>query len=149
MIQTIGRAARNVHGKVIMYADRITDSMRMAIDETNRRRAIQKAYNDKHGIEPISIIKAVYDLTARLTNIPAVAEERGDYQTGKYQSRVAQDELKRVISELENQMKLAAKDLEFERAAALRDQIYELRAILAEESNLSPLKKVRLLSGEE
>jgi excinuclease ABC subunit B len=149
LIQTIGRAARNVHGKVIMYADRVTDSMRMAIDETNRRRAKQKAYNDKHGIEPVSIIKAVYDLTARLTHIPAVAEERADYQAGRYQSRVAQDELKRVIAELENQMKLAAKDLEFERAAALRDQIYELRAILAEESNLSPLQKVRLLSGEE
>ncbi len=149
LIQTIGRAARNVHGKVIMYADRITDSMRTAIDETNRRRAIQKAYNDKHGIEPVSIIKAVYDLTARLTNIPAIAEERADYQAGKYQSRVAQDELKRVIAELENQMKLAAKDLEFERAAAIRDQIYELRTILAEESNLSPWKKVLLLSGEE
>lgn len=149
LIQTIGRAARNVHGKVIMYADRVTDSMRLAIDETNRRRVIQKAYNDKHGIEPVSIIKAVYDLTARLTHIPAVAEERADYRAGQYQSRVAQDELKRVIAELENQMKLAAKDLEFERAAALRDQIYELRAILAEDSNLSPWKKVLLLSGEE
>jgi len=149
LIQTIGRAARNVHGKVIMYADRVTDSMRLAIDETNRRRVIQRAYNDKHGIEPVSIIKAVYDLTARLTNIPAVAEGRADYRAGQYQSRVAQDELKRVIAELENQMKLAAKDLEFERAAALRDQIYELRAILAEDSNLSPWKKVRLLSGED
>jgi excinuclease ABC subunit B len=149
LIQTIGRAARNLHGKVIMYADRITDSMRLALDETNRRRAKQTAYNVKHNIEPVSIIKAVHDLTQRLTRTTAVAEGRGDYQAGRRETRLQQDELKRVIGELENQMKVAAKELEFERAAALRDQIFELREILAEDSNLPPWQKIKLLSGEE
>jgi excinuclease ABC subunit B len=149
LIQTIGRAARNVHGKVIMYADKITDSMHHAIDETNRRRAKQEAHNQLHGIEPISIIKAVHDLTERLSSPAAVAEARGEYQVGRREAKYQQDELKRVIGELENQMKQAAKELEFERAAALRDQIFELREILAEDSNLQPWQKIRLLSGEE
>jgi excinuclease ABC subunit B len=148
LIQTIGRAARNLHGKVIMYADRITDSMKRALDETNRRRAKQVAYNVAHQIEPVSIIKAVHDITERLTASSGVAESRGEYRAGKNASPLPKEELKRVITELENQMRAAAKELEFERAAALRDQILDLRAIMAEDPNLPPWKKAKLLAGE-
>ncbi|WP_299024242.1 excinuclease ABC subunit UvrB [uncultured Thermanaerothrix sp.] len=149
LIQTIGRAARHVNGHVIMYADHITEAMRQAIDETNRRRAKQMAYNQAHGIEPVSIVKAVHDLTERLSTT-AVAEGRAEYTTGRGTARAASArELKHLIAELEQQMRAAAKNLEFEKAAALRDQIFELRALLAEESNLSPWQKARLLAGEE
>jgi excinuclease ABC subunit B len=148
LIQTIGRAARHVRGKVVMYADQMTDAMRMAIDETNRRRSKQDAYNKKHGIEPVTIIKEVYDLTARLTGgARAMADEKAEYAASGRKA-LPVNELKRVIEELENQMKQAARDLEFERAAVLRDQIYELRALLAEESNLPPWQKARLMAGE-
>ena len=148
LIQTIGRAARHVRGQVLMYADRITDSMRQAIDETNRRRAKQAAYNEEHGIEPVGIIKAIHDLTERLT-VPAVAEARGEYRAGEGGApRMPKDEIKRLINELTNQMKIAAKNLEFERAASLRDQIYELKELLAIESNLPPWQRAKLLSGE-
>jgi len=147
LIQTIGRAARHVDGKVIMYADRITDSMRNAIDETNRRRAKQIAYNQEHGIEPVSIVKAVRDLTDQIA-AHSVSEGQGEYRV-KTSSGLPKSELQRVISELEKQMRAAAKDLEFEKAAILRDQIYELRTILAEESNMKPWEKVRLLAGSE
>lgn len=147
LIQTIGRAARHVNGKVIMYADKITDSMRRAIDETNRRRAKQEAYNKEHGIQPISIVKAVRDLTDQLS-IKVVAEEKGEYRV-KGTSGLPKHEMQRIITELEKQMKEAAKNLEFEKAAVLRDQVFELRGILAEESNLPPWKKIKLLSGEE
>ena len=147
LVQTIGRAARHVDGKVIMYADRITDSMQRAIEETNRRRAKQTAYNQEHGIEPVGIIKAVRDLTDQLA-VRTVAEPQAEYRL-KGAAGLPQGEMKRVINELEKQMREAARDLEFEKAAVLRDQIYELRSILAEESNLPPWEKVRLLSGEE
>jgi excinuclease ABC subunit B len=147
LIQTIGRAARHVHGKVIMYADKMTDSMRRAIDETNRRRAKQVAWNQEHGIEPVSIVKAVRDLTDQLT-MRAVAEQKAEYRTGR-EARLPKDEIQRVIAELEKQMKEAARNLEFEKAAVLRDQIYELRSILADESKLPPWERVRLLAGEE
>jgi excinuclease ABC subunit B len=147
LIQTIGRAARHVHGKVIMYADKVTDSMQRAIDETDRRRAIQVDYNRAHGIEPVSIVKAVRDLTDQMA-VRAVAEQKGEYRA-RGVSALPKNELLGVIAELEKQMKEAARDLEFEKAAALRDQIFELRGILAEESNLPPWEKVRLLAGEE
>ena len=147
LIQTIGRAARHVHGKVIMYADKMTDSMKRAIDETNRRRAKQVAWNQEHGIEPVSIVKAVRDLTDQLT-MRAVAEQKAEYRTGR-EARLPKDEIQRVIAELEKQMKEAARNLEFEKAAVLRDQIYELRSILADESKLPPWERVRLLAGEE
>lgn len=146
LIQTIGRAARHVHGRVIMYADRITDSMKKALDETNRRRAIQVAHNVEHGIQPVSIMKAVRDITDSLTP-RAVAEARGEYRT-RETTGLPKGEIKRAISELEAQMKEAAKNLEFEKAAVIRDQIYELRAILAEEPGVKPWEKVRLLAGE-
>ncbi len=149
LIQTIGRAARHVEGKVIMYADRMTDSMKRAIDETNRRRAKQVAYNLDHGIQPISIFKAVRDLTDQLSP-HAVAESRPDYKTTREKNTtMPKSELQRVIAEVEKQMKEAAKNLEFEKAAALRDQIFELRAILAEETNAPPWEKIKYLSGEE
>jgi len=146
LIQTIGRAARHVNGKVIMYADHVTVSMRKAIDETNRRRAKQVKFNEEHNIEPVSIVKAVRDLTDQLS-VKSVAESRAEYKT-KERPSLSKSELQRVIAELEKQMKEAAKDLQFEKAAVLRDQIFELRSIIAEESNLPPWEKVRLLSGE-
>ncbi len=146
LIQTIGRAARHVEGKVIMYADVMTDSMRRAIDETNRRRAKQAAFNESHGIQPVGIYKAVRDLTDQLS-LKAVAEPRSEYHV-RGPGGLPKSELQRVISEIEKQMKEAAKNLEFEKAAALRDEMYELRTIMAEESNLKPWEKIRLLSGE-
>jgi excinuclease ABC subunit B len=146
LIQTIGRAARHVNGRVIMYADTMTDSMRRAIDETNRRRLKQVAFNEAHGIQPVGIYKAVRDLTDQLS-VKAVAETRADYHVRS--GMRDKSEIQRVTAELEKQMKEAAKNLEFEKAAILRDQIYELRGIIAEESNLPPWKKVRLLAGEE
>jgi excinuclease ABC subunit B len=147
LIQTIGRAARHVNGKVIMYADKITDAMRDAIDETNRRRAKQVAHNQEHGIEPVSIIKAVRDLTDQVA-ARAVAEPQAEYRV-KGAAGLPKSEMERVIAELEKQMKEAAKNLEFEKAAVLRDQIYELRSILVEESKLPPWERVRMLAGED
>jgi excinuclease ABC subunit B len=121
LIQTIGRAARHVNGQVIMYADRITDSMQRAIDETNRRRSVQQEHNRRHGIEPQSIVKQVRDLTDR---VRAVAERREEYRIAP---PVPEAEASYLISELEKQMKDAAANLEFEKAALLRDQIFELR----------------------
>lgn len=128
LIQTIGRAARHVHGQVIMYADDITESMREAIDETNRRRQIQLQYNEEHHIIPTSIIKEIRDLTDR---VRVVAEQRAEYVVSK---DIPKDELSRLISELEKQMKAAAAQLEFEKAALLRDQIVELRRNLEDET---------------
>ncbi len=147
LIQTIGRAARHVRGKVIMYANKITEAMRRAIDETNRRRAKQMAYNQEHGIEPVSVVKAVRDLTDQVT-ARTVAEARADYRA-RGVTGLPRNELQRVIAELEKQMREAAKNLEFEKAAVLRDQIFELRGNLAEQSDLPPWEKVRLLSGED
>jgi len=130
LIQTIGRAARHVNGTVIMYADTITESMRRAIQETERRRRKQIEYNKKHGIEPRSIVKEVKDLTDRVRR---VAEERAEYrvETGVPAS-MPKDEIHRLIKELEKQMKAAAAELEFEKAALLRDQIFELRRAMQE-----------------
>ncbi len=147
LIQTIGRAARHIEGKVIMYADNFTDSMRRAIDETNRRRAKQIAYNEAHGIQPVGIFKEVRDLTDQLS-VKAVAEQKAAYRvTGT--AGLPKSDIQRVITELEKQMKEAAKNLEFEKAAVLRDQIFELRGILAEESGAPPWERIRLLAGEE
>ncbi len=150
LIQTIGRAARHVNGKVIMYADKITDAMKMAIDETNRRREKQVAYNIAHGIEPVSIVKAVRDITDRIALTQSVAEERGEYSTRKVgdQKKLPKDDLLRLQKEIEAQMKQAAKELQFERAALLRDQLYELREIIADEAKMPPWKKAKLLAGE-
>ena len=130
-----------------MYADRMTDSMRRAIDETNRRRAKQVAYNEERGLQPVGIFKAVRDLTDQIT-VKSVAEPQAEYRVSGV-AGLPKSEIQRVIAELEKQMKEAAKNLEFEKAAVLRDQIYELRTVLAEESNAPPWEKIRLLAGEE
>lgn len=150
LIQTIGRAARHVKGKVVMYAEKMTDSMKFAIDETNRRRAKQEKYNQDHGIEPMSIVKAIRDITDRLTLSNAVAEARGEYDssTKKGFTPIPQNELKRLINETEKQMKDAAKALDFEKAAVLRDQIYEMRNLLADQVDVPEWKRIKILSGE-
>jgi excinuclease ABC subunit B len=146
LIQTIGRAARHVEGKAIMYADEITDAMKAAIDETERRREKQLAYNEEHGIEPVSIYKDIRDLTDRVKG-RAVAEEQAPYNV-EGASMLPQDELKAILADMEEQMKTAAENLEFEKAAALRDQIFEIREILAEEGDYKPWERIRLLAGE-
>ena len=127
LIQTTGRAARHVNGSVIMYADRITDSMRRAIDETERRQRVQRAYNEEHGISPATIVKEVRDLTDRVRRQAETVEERAHAP-----EQLPAKELSRLIRELERQMKAAADELEFEKAALLRDRVYELRAVLVE-----------------
>jgi excinuclease ABC subunit B len=130
LIQTIGRAARHIEGKVIMYADTITDSMKRAIDETNRRRAIQQQYNEEHGIVPTTIVKQVRDLTDRVKAV--VAEDEVAAADGNVSvTMLPKDELHRMIKELETEMKNAARSLEFEKAALLRDQVIELKQVLA------------------
>ncbi|GIM45344.1 UvrABC system protein B [Collibacillus ludicampi] len=124
LIQTIGRAARNAEGYVIMYADTITRSMQVAIDETNRRRAIQMEYNKKHGITPQTVRKAVRDVI----EATRVAEDKTDYVTEKKIDKMTKEERKELINRLEKEMKEAAKALQFERAAELRDIIIELSA---------------------
>ena len=147
LIQTIGRAARHLNGRVIMYADRMTDSMKFAIEETNRRRAKQVKYNEENGIVPVSIHKAIHDLTEEFS-AKAVSEMRGEYKT-KSVGDIPRNELQKIISEMEKQMKEAAKNLEFERAAALRDEMYELKNLLAEDEKLKPWERIKLLMGEE
>jgi excinuclease ABC subunit B len=154
LIQTIGRAARNVNGKVIMYADTITRSMQRAIDETNRRRAKQLRYNQEHGIVPVSVVKAIRDLTDRISpqarerSLAAVAERRAEYRTRREQAG-SRAELEQLIRELEREMKEAARHLEFEKAAALRDELFELKALLADSESLKPWERLHLLAGEE
>ena len=147
LIQTIGRAARNVNGRVIMYADRMTDSMKRAIDETTRRRAKQVKYNTDNGIMPISIHKEIHDLTEGMT-AKAVSEMRGEYKV-KGMDGMPRAELRKIIAEVEAHMKDAAKNLEFERAAALRDELYELKTLLAEDESLKPWERIKLMTGDE
>ncbi|MEW9031963.1 MAG: excinuclease ABC subunit UvrB, partial [Planifilum fimeticola] len=124
LIQTIGRAARNANGEVIMYADTITDSMRKAIDETERRRRIQQEYNEKHGITPQTVRKAVREVI----EATKVAEEKAPYGKALDVRSMGKKERRNLISRLEKEMKEAARKLEFERAAELRDMIIELKA---------------------
>jgi excinuclease ABC subunit B len=130
LVQTVGRAARHINGRVIMYADQVTDSMRFAIDETERRRGVQETYNRDHGISPEGITKAIRDITDQ---IKKVAEEQARYDV----KAMPRDEMARLVKDLESQMKSAAKALEFERAAMLRDQVIDLRkAMLDDQSAL-------------
>ncbi len=149
LTQTIGRAARHVDGKVIMYADKITRSMKAAIDTTNARRERQIAYNEAHGIEPRSIIKAVHDLTDDIIEQRdlAMAENQAGYTT---LADLPKAELSKMVIELEKQMKGAAQALEFEKAAVLRDQIVEMRQLMAlksagKDSDLPEWEKMRLM----
>ena len=125
LIQTVGRAARHVDGHVVMYADRVTDSMKRAIDETERRREIQQVYNLENGITPQSIQKTVHDITER---VRAIAETSESYTVDS--SDMPKDDILRLIKDLESQMRTAAKSLEFEKAALLRDQITDLRKVV-------------------
>ena len=130
MIQTMGRAARHVNGRAVLYADRMTDSMKAAIGETERRREVQTADNVEHGITPRSIVKQVRDLTDR---VKAQVSDEHMPATGEISAAsLPKDELHRMIKELEVEMKNAAKALEFEKAALLRDQVVELKQVLAE-----------------
>ena len=144
LIQTTGRAARHEEGHVIMYADVVTDSMRFAIDETYRRRGLQEAHNTAHGIIPTGIKKEVRDITER---VKQVAETRADYKPGSRMATaqdqdLSRDEIARLVREYERQMKEASKRLEFEKAAMLRDQVTDLRRIMAlQEDPLMPLRK--------
>ena len=137
LVQTIGRAARNVNGRVVMYADSVTNSMANAIGETNRRREIQTAYNNAHGITPSTILKEVRDLTASLR---VVAESEAEYGAA---TDIPKGELLRMLGELETQMKRAAQDLEFEKAALLRDQILEVRRSLREGDDVPEWERFR------
>ena len=136
LIQTVGRAARHVEGKAILYADKMTDSMQRAIDETNRRRTIQAAFNTEHNIEPRGIIKGIRDLTDRV-KVMHMAESQSAYDTMEAPSfdaeTLAPVELDKLIKQVEKEMKEAAKSLEFEKAAMLRDQLVELRRVQVEQ----------------
>ena len=135
LIQTIGRAARHSSGHVIMYADRITDSMQKSIDETSRRRTIQDAFNKEHGIEPKSIQKEVHDITE---GIKGISESKTRYEVAR--KEMTRSDMFKVVKDLEVQMKESAKNLRFEKAAQFRDEIYELRRLLVlEEKTLSPV----------
>jgi excinuclease ABC subunit B len=152
LIQTIGRAARHLHGTAIMYADKITDSMRRAIDETNRRRQKQETYNEAHGIVPASIVKSVHDLTQRVVSERAsgggrgwaVAESGPEYRLSP--AFMPKDEAARLIKDLEKQMKAAAQDLEFEKAAMLRDQIIEIRRLMQEQDTRPIWEQLRAIA---
>src|SRR5688500_17483581 len=135
LIQMIGRAARNIGGEVVMYADRVTESMQVAIDETDRRRAVQVAYNTAHGIEPTTIVKGIHDINERLR---AVADSTVVYTSERGASGGSFDEADRkkveaLVGRMEAEMRQAAKELEFERAAALRDEIQNIRLRVLEQ----------------
>ena len=152
LIQTTGRAARHLNGRVIMYADKMTDSMNAAISETTRRRAKQVKFNEDNGITPVSIHKAIRDITDQLSGeakdkAMGIAELKAEYRAKH--DKTSQSELQKIIAEMEKQMKDAAHNLEFEKAAAIRDEMYELKAILAEDAGLKPWERIKLLVGEE
>lgn len=141
LIQTIGRAARNVSGQVLMYADKITDSMRLAIDETRRRRAIQMKYNEDHGIEPQTVRKAISNIIGYVTegSVGKTAEQVNQELAG-----LSREEVLRIISSMEDEMAEASKNMDFEQAAQIRDQVVKLRASFegtSEEDALAGLKK--------
>jgi excinuclease ABC subunit B len=132
LIQTIGRAARNVDGTVLMYADKQTDAMRKAIDETDRRRVIQLAYNEEHGITPETIVKGISDIGEFLMGESKVPKKRGRRRERKLDMTPA--ELETTIVEIEEEMLAAAEELRFEYAAKLRDELRELRRELNEQT---------------
>lgn len=136
LIQTTGRAARHVDGRVIMYSDKMTDSMKAAIEETNRRREIQESYNEEHGITPQSIKKAVKDISERVKELQPEAETTGELDL----SRIKPTELHGLVKDLERDMKRSAEELDFEKAALIRDQIIELKREIAAQEVLSLVK---------
>ncbi|HEX8026383.1 MAG TPA: excinuclease ABC subunit UvrB, partial [Candidatus Limnocylindrales bacterium] len=146
LIQMIGRAARNVGGEVVMYADTVTDSMRAAIEETDRRRVIQEAYNAEHGIEPTTIVKGIRDLNDQLRS---VADATTMY-TSEREERLAEldrSKVEELVKRMEAEMKAAAKELEFERAAALRDEIQQIRLRVLDEDQSAIIARAAELAA--
>ncbi len=144
LIQTIGRAARNAHGKVIMYADRMTNSMRTAIDETNRRRCIQQTFDDEHGIVPQTIEKNISDIAQRMDNADDEIGLANGINRDEELAGLARGEVMQVISGLEDEMAEASRRMDFEKAAALRDQVVSFRARIegtSEHDALASLKR--------
>jgi hypothetical protein len=132
----IGRAARNIGGRVVMYADRTTESMAAAIDETNRRRAIQVAYNTEHGIEPTTIVKEIHDLNERLRTVAegtVVYTSEREELAGRALTLDNTKAIEKLVARMETEMRAAAKELDFERAAALRDEIQNIRLRVLEQ----------------
>ncbi|HVO41161.1 MAG TPA: excinuclease ABC subunit UvrB [Aggregatilineales bacterium] len=150
LIQTVGRAARHINGQVIMYANRVTESMKRAIDETDRRRAIQVAYNEAHHIKPASIVKQIRDLTDRI-KAESGAERAKEPAAGAAPEAadLTLKELDTMVRALEKAMKTAAKNLEFEQAAALRDQMIELKRTMALKSDNPDMATVGIFDSEE
>ncbi|WP_251519532.1 MULTISPECIES: excinuclease ABC subunit UvrB [Staphylococcus] len=124
LVQTIGRAARNSGGEVIMYGDKVTDSMQYAIDETNRRRSIQEAYNEEHGITPMTINKKIHDVISATVE----SDETNEQEQTELPKKMTKKEREKTIANIEKEMKQAAKDLDFEKATELRDMLFELKA---------------------
>jgi excinuclease ABC subunit B len=136
LIQMIGRAARNIGGEVVMYADTVTESMRAAIDETDRRRRVQARYNEEHGIEPTTIVKDIHDLNERLRSVAeSTVVYTSDRQALAERALTTQNEqaIEKLLAQMEAEMRAAAKQLEFERAAALRDEIQQIRLRVLEQ----------------
>jgi excinuclease ABC subunit B len=141
LIQMIGRAARNVGGEVVMYADTVTESMRAAIEETDRRRQVQESYNQARGIEPRTIIKGIHDLNQRLR---AVAQSTAMYTSEREArdlSELGRREVEKLVAQLEADMRSAARELEFERAAALRDEVQQIRLRVLEEDEATKVAR--------
>jgi len=135
LIQTIGRAARNIGGTVLMYADKETKAMKAAIEETDRRREIQLAYNEEHGITAATIVKGISDIAEFLqadSKVPKRGRSRRGEQRRRAGKELPENELERMVVEIEEEMALAAEDLRFEYAAQLRDELRELRRDLRE-----------------
>ena len=135
LIQTVGRAARNAQGKAILYADRMTDSMQAALDEMDRRREVQRAYNTEHGITPTSIVKSVQEIRfttrvadAREDPVPRAEPLEALAERGKSWEDASAEERAAIIARLEEEMRQAADDLDFELAAQIRDQVMDLKA---------------------
>ena len=139
LIQTIGRAARNASGQVIMYADKTTDSMDKAIAETRRRRSIQMAYNEEHGITPQTIRKKISDIMGSVAEIKGTSAE----QVNKELAALSREEVLRVISSMEDDMAAASREMDFERAASLRDQVVKLKAQAEGSSEDDVLKELK------
>ena len=157
LIQTMGRAARNASGEVVMYADTITDSMREAIDETRRRRALQEQYNVEHGIEPKTVRKAINDISSFIAeasdNVGKRSRKDGEFYTPATTTTAEQvaaelaelprDEVARLMDTLEEEMAAASEDMDFERAAAARDQLVELKAMVEGTSEEDIMRRLK------